>query len=48
MVAVLSASSPEYMAPVFHTAIGAVVMTVAIVMFVIAFFIGEKIMDIEV
>lgn len=48
MVAVLSASSPEYMAPVFHTAIGAVVMTVAIVMFVTAFFIGEKIMDIEV
>lgn len=48
MVAVLSASSPAYMAPVFETAIGAVVMTVAIVMFVIAFFIGEKIMDIEV
>lgn len=48
MVAVLSAASPEYMEPVFQTALGAVVMTVAIVMFVISFFIGEKIMDIEV
>ena len=48
MVAVLSAASPEYMEPVFKTALGAIVMTVAIVMFVISFFIGEKIMDIEV
>lgn len=48
MVAVLSAASPEYMEPVFHTALGAIVMTVAVVMFVAAFFIGEKIMQIEV
>lgn len=48
MVAVLSAASPDYMYPVFHSAIGAVVMTIAIVMFVISFLIGEKIMDIEV
>lgn len=48
MVAVLSAASPEYMRPVFQENIGAVVMTVAVVMFVIAFFIGEKIMEIEV
>ena len=48
MVAVLSAASPDYMEPVFHTVLGAIVMTVAIVMFVISFFIGEKIMDIEV
>lgn len=48
MVAILSSSSPEYMEPVFHTVIGALVMTVAIVMFAIAFFVGEKIMNIEV
>lgn len=48
MVAVLSTASPDYMAPVFQSAIGAIVMTIAIVMFVISFFIGEKIMDIEV
>lgn len=48
MVAVLSSTSPEYMAPVFSTVLGKIVMTVAIVMFVISFFIGEKIMDIEV
>lgn len=48
MVAVLSVSSPAYMKPVFTTALGNIVMTVAIVMFVAAFFIGEKIMDIEV
>ena len=40
MVAVLSAASPDYMKPV--------VMTVAIVLFVVSFFIGEKIMEIEV
>lgn len=48
MVLILSLSSPDYMRPVFTTPTGAVVMTVAIVMFVLAFFIGEKIMDIEV
>lgn len=48
MVAVLSAASPAYMAPVFEQPIGAVVMTIAAILFVVAFFIGEKIMDIEV
>lgn len=48
MVLILSLSSPDYMEPVFTTSTGAVVMTIAIVMFVLAFFIGEKIMDIEV
>lgn len=48
MVAILSGASPDYMEPVFHTVVGAIVMTVAIMMFVIAFFIGEKIMNIEV
>ncbi len=49
MVAILSAASPDYMAPVFaFPGPGPFVMTIAVVMFVIAFFIGEKIMDIEV
>lgn len=48
MVLILSLSSPDYMAPVFNTPIGAIAMTVAIVLFVIAFFISEKIIDIEV
>jgi len=48
MVAILSSSSPDYMEPVFNTPVGAIVMTVAIIMFAIAFFIGEKIMNIEV
>jgi tight adherence protein B len=48
MVAMLSVASPDYMEPVFNTFIGAVVMTIAIIMFAIAFFISEKIMDIEV
>lgn len=48
MVAVLSAASPEYMAPVFEQPIGALVMTIAAILFVVAFFVGEKIMDIEV
>jgi tight adherence protein B len=48
MVLILSLSSPDYMSPVFHTIPGAFVMTVAVIMFVLAFFVGEKIMDIEV
>ena len=48
MVLLLSVTSPDYMAPVFHTLQGTVVMTISIIMFVAAFFIGEKIMDIEV
>lgn len=48
MVLLLSLSSPDYMEPVFRERAGAVVMTIAIVLFVAAFFMGEKIMDIEV
>lgn len=48
MVAILSAASPDYMAPVFNTIPGALVMTLAIFMFVISYFISEKIIDIEV
>ncbi len=48
MVAILTATSYDYMEQVFTTFIGHAVMTVSIALFVIAFFIGEKIMDIEV
>lgn len=48
MVLILSMSSPDYMAPVFNTVAGAFVMTVAIVFFTAAFFISEKIINIEV
>lgn len=48
MVLLLSVSSPDYMEPVFHTLQGRIVMTIGIFAFVLAFFIGEKIMDIEV
>lgn len=48
MVALLSYASPEYMEKVFTTAAGNIVMTIAIVLFVISFFIAEKIMKIEV
>lgn len=48
MVLILSTSSPDYMAPVFNTVIGAIAMTVAIIMFVISFLVSEKITNIEV
>lgn len=48
MVAILTATSYDYMEKVFTTFIGHTVMTISIAMFVAAFFIGEKIMDIEV
>lgn len=48
MVAILSFSSPDFMAPVFNTAAGITVMTIAIFMFLIAFLISEKIVDINV
>lgn len=48
MVAILSFSSPDYMEKVFSTVAGNIVMTIAIILFVIAYFIAEKIMKIEV
>ncbi|MCD7905117.1 MAG: type II secretion system F family protein [Clostridiales bacterium] len=48
MVAILSLSSPEFMAPMFNAAAGVVVMTTAIFIFVGAFLISEKIVDINV
>lgn len=48
MVALLSVTAYDFMEPVFTTFKGHAVMTVAIIMFVAAFLIGEKIMKIEV
>ncbi len=48
LILLLSVSSADYMAPVFETAIGHIVMTVAIVLFVIAYLVGDKIMSIKV
>lgn len=48
LILLLSVSSADYMAPVFETAIGHIVMTVAIALFAIAYVVGDKIMTIEV
>lgn len=48
MVLILTMTSYDYIGVVFHHPLGIIAMTIAIVMFVIAFFIGEKIMKIEV
>ncbi|MBO4898416.1 MAG: type II secretion system F family protein [Clostridia bacterium] len=48
LILLLSVSSADYMEPVFTTAIGHIVMTVAIFLFAIAYIVGDKIMTIEV
>lgn len=48
MVFVLSATAADYMLPVFTTVIGRVMMTVAIAIFIGAYFVGSKIMNIEI
>lgn len=48
MVFILSATAADYMQPVFTTIIGRVMMTVAIAIFIAAYFIGSKIMNIEI
>lgn len=48
LILLLSMTTADYMQPVFDTVIGNVVMTVAIILFGIAYFIGKKIMDINV
>lgn len=48
MVLVLSATAADYMLPVFTTVIGRVMMTVAIMIFLVAYFVGSKIMNIEI
>jgi len=48
LILLLSVSSADYMAPVFETVIGHIVMTVAIALFAVAYIVGDKIMTIEV
>ncbi len=48
MVLIISASSYEYIQPVFTTIPGRLVMTVAILLLAAAYFISKKIMDIKV
>ncbi len=48
LILMLTYSSPDYMEPVFTTMVGKIVMTVAIGLFAAAYFVGSKIMKIEV
>ena len=48
MVFIISASSYEYIRPVFTTIAGRLVMTIAILLLAAAYFISKKIMDIKV
>lgn len=48
LIIVLKATAPDYMAPVFTTAVGRVVMTIALVLMGIALWLSKKIMNIEV
>lgn len=48
LILFLSASSKDYMYPIFNTLAGRLVMTVALILIVIAYFISKKIMNIEI
>ncbi len=48
LIVLLSATAYDYMQPVFETFIGHAVMTATIALFGVAYFIGQKIMDIRV
>lgn len=48
IIALLSVTTEDYMAPVFNTPIGRIVMTIAMVVIVAGYFISAKIMDINV
>ncbi len=48
LIFVLSATSPDYMSPVFTTLAGRIAMTAAIGLFLLAFYIANKIIEIEV
>lgn len=48
MIALLSASAPDYMYPVFNTAAGRLTMTIALAMMALAWFISAKLNDIKV
>lgn len=48
LVLVLSSSAADYMAPLYTTILGRIVMTVVIGIFVLAYFVGQKVMRIEI
>ena len=48
MILILSFSTEDYMAPVFETLLGRIVMTITIILLVIAFLISKKIMNIKI
>ena len=48
LILFLSAGSSEYMYPIFNTLAGRLVMTVALILIVIAYFISKKIMNIKI
>lgn len=48
MVVFLTLTSGDYMAPVFGTFVGRIAMTVAVLMFVLSYVVGSKMMKIEV
>jgi tight adherence protein B len=48
MIVLLSASAPDYMYPIFNTAAGRLIMTVAIILLAAAWFISDKVSNIKV
>jgi len=48
LILFLSTSSKDYMYPIFNTIAGRLVMTVALILIVIAYFISKKIMNIKI
>jgi tight adherence protein B len=48
LILILSLSAEEYMAPIFETTIGKFVMTIALIIIGIGYFISKKVMDIKV
>lgn len=48
MIVILTLTTEDYMAPLFNTILGRIVMTVAIIIMVVGYFISNKIMDIKV
>jgi tight adherence protein B len=48
MIVLLSVSAEDYMAPVFDKIVGRIVMTIAIAIIVLGYFLSKKIMNIKV
>ena len=48
MVALLSYSSPDYMAPLYRLGTGSVVMTIALILIVFSYWVTKRIINIQV